>query len=267
MRYQINSRLAQGLVIAGLMSLPVIGLAATSQTSTPTTATATAPKVAAPTTSVDKLSYTIGVDMGNSLKAQQLDINPDMLAQGIKDAVSGSPLLLTKQQMDQTLKDYQQAFLAKQQQQFAAMADQNAKAGEAFLAKNKTQAGVQTLADGLQYKIIKAGEGTSPTSSDSVTVNYEGSLIDGTVFDSTYKRGAPSTFKVSQVIPGWQEALKLMKPGAEWMIYIPSNLAYGKQGVGGPIGPNETLVFKVQLISVGDNSSASNAAAGGSSNS
>lgn len=266
MRYQINARLVQGLVVAGMISLPMLGLAAANQSTSSTTVQAPTVKIAAPKTSVDKLSYTIGVDMGSSLKAQQLDINPDMLAQGIKDAVSGSPLLLTKQQMDQTLKDYQKTFLAKQQQQFAAMADQNAKAGEAFLAKNKTQPGVQTLADGLQYKIIKAGDGTSPTSSDSVTVNYEGSLIDGTVFDSTYKRGAPSTFKVSQVIPGWQEALKLMKPGAEWMIYIPSNLAYGKQGVGGPIGPNETLVFKVQLISIGGNTTTGQMT-GGSSNS
>lgn len=253
MRYHINSRLLSGLMVAGFLTLPSLGLAASAPATTTTTVTATtapAAQMAAPTSSTDKLSYTIGVDMGNSLKAQQLNINPDMLAQGIKDAINGSPLLLTKAQMDKTLQDYQKAFLAKQQQAFAAQADQNAKASADFLAKNKTQPGVQTLGDGLQYKVIKAGSGNSPTASDNVTVNYEGTLIDGTVFDSTYKRGKPASFGVSQVIPGWQEALKMMKPGAEWMIYIPPQLAYGKQGVGGPIGPNEALIFKVELISV-----------------
>jgi len=244
MRYHLRSHVISGLIIAGLLSLPSLGLAATSASTPAVTA------VKAPTSQTDKLSYTIGVDMGDSLKAQQLDINPDMLAQGIKDAIGGSTLLLTKQQMDQTLQDYQKAFLAQQQQKFAAMADQNAKTGAAFLAKNKTAAGVQTLGDGLQYKVIQAGNGASPGAEDTVTVDYEGTLVDGTVFDSTYKRGKPASFKVSQVIPGWQQALKMMKPGAEWMIYIPPQLAYGKQGVGGPIGPNETLIFKVQLISV-----------------
>jgi FKBP-type peptidyl-prolyl cis-trans isomerase FklB len=252
MRYHISSRLLSALVVAGVLTLPSFGFAASAPAVTTTTVTTAAPaaKIAAPTSSTDKLSYTIGVDMGNSLKAQQLDINPGMLAQGITDAISGSPLLLTKQQMDKTLQDYQKTFLAKQQQAFAAQADQNAKTSADFLAKNKTQPGVQTLSDGLQYKIIKPGSGNSPVASDKVTVNYEGTLVDGTVFDSTYKRGKPASFGVSQVIPGWQEALKMMKPGAEWMIYIPPQLAYGKQGVGGPIGPNEALIFKVELISV-----------------
>ncbi len=255
MRNQLNSRLISGLLLAGAISLPGLSFAANAPASTPA-ATSTTASVATPTTSTDKLSYTIGVDMGNSLKAQQLDINPDMLAQGIKDAVSGSPLRLTKQQMDQTLQDYQKAFMAKQQQTFAQMAEQNAKTGADFLAKNKTQAGVQTLSDGLQYKVIQAGNGNPPAANDTVTVDYEGTFIDGTVFDSTYKRGKPASFKVSQVIPGWQEALKMMKPGAEWMIYIPPQLAYGKQGASDAIGPNETLIFKVQLISV-DNTATS----------
>lgn len=261
MRYQMNSHLVTGLVLAGMLTMPILSHAAPAKGTASTTAAvpaspqataATAARVA-PATETDKLSYTIGVDMGTNLKAQNLGINADMLAQGIKDAMSGAPLLLTKPQMDQTLDTFQKQLMAKQQQAFAAMAEDNAKKGADFLAKNKTQPGVQTLADGLQYKIVDPGSGTPPTANDTVTVDYEGTLIDGTVFDSTYKRGKPASFKVSQVIPGWQEALKMMKPGAQWMLYIPSQLAYGKQGVGGPIGPNETLVFKVKLISVGDN--------------
>ena len=129
-------------------------------------------------------------------------------------------------------------------------AQQNKSAGEAFLAENAKKPGVKTTADGLQYKIIHEGSGTPPTATDTVTVNYEGTLIDGTVFDSSYKRGQPATFPVNGVIKGWTEALQLMKPGATWMLYIPAKLAYGKQGAGSKIGPDETLIFKVDLLSV-----------------
>jgi len=164
--------------------------------------------------------------------------------------MSGGPLLMTQAQMDAALKQFQQQMVAKQQQQMQATADKNAQEGVQFLTTNKTQPGVTTLSNGLQYKVINAGNGTSPKATDTVTVDYEGSFINGQVFSSTYKQGQPVTFQISQVIPGWQQALQMMKPGAEWMLYIPSDLAYGKQGVGDSIGPNETLVFKIHLISV-----------------
>lgn len=200
----------------------------------------------------DRVSYTIGVDMGKSLKAQDLKLNVDLLAKGIKDGMSGGQLLMTQQEMRDTLMTLQQKIVKKQQAAMVEEADKNLQAGKKFLAENKAKPGVKTTTDGLQYKVIKAGKGTSPKTSDVVTVQYEGKTLDGKVFDSTYKRGKPATFKLSQVIKGWQEALQMMKPGATWELYIPPQLAYGKKGLGGPIGPNETLIFKVQLISVGD---------------
>ena len=211
-----------------------------------------------PTSLQDQISYTIGVDMGKNLKAQAINVNPDMLSQGIKDGMAGGATLLTQQQMDAALKKFQQDMTAKQQAQFKNAAAQNATDGASFLAKNKTQQGVVVLPNGLQYKIITPGTGTSPTATDSVTVDYEGSLINGQVFSTTYKDGKPVSFQVSQVIPGWQQALKMMKPGAEWMLYVPADLAYGTQGISNSIGPNETLVFKIHLISVNPASTASN---------
>jgi len=204
----------------------------------------------APKTQQEKLSYTIGVDLGKNLKSQNLSINADMLSQGVKDALSGGKLQMSDKEMQTALKSFQQKMIAKQKEQFKKVSADNAKAGKAFLAKNKDEKGVVVLPNGLQYKVVKPGKGTPPAGDDTVTVDYEGKLVNGKVFDSTYKRGKPATFKVSQVIPGWQQALKMMKPGAEWMLYIPSDLAYGKRGVGGPIGPNETLIFKVHLISI-----------------
>lgn len=211
---------------------------------------AVAAPAAAPTTLQDQISYTIGVDMGKNLKTQSISVNPDMLSQGIKDGMAGGALLMTQPQMDAALKQFQQQMSAKQQQAMQKMSAQNSKDGADFLAKNKTQAGVVTLKDGLQYKVIQPGSGISPVATDTVSVDYEGSFINGQVFSSTYQQGQPVTFQVSQVIPGWQEALKMMKPGAEWMLYIPASLAYGEQGVGDSIGPNETLIFKIHLISV-----------------
>ncbi len=201
----------------------------------------------------DRVSYTIGVDMGKSLKSQNLKLNIDMLARGIKDGVNGNQLLMTDDQMRQTLIGLQKQIIAKQQVEMKTLADKNLKAGEKFLATNKAKSGVKTLTNGLQYKVIKAGKGKSPSRNDVVTVDYEGKLINGKVFDSTYKRGKSATFKLSQVIPGWQQALQMMKAGATWELFIPSKLAYGAKGLGGPIGPNETLIFKVHLIAVGDN--------------
>ncbi|MCD6045049.1 MAG: mip [Gammaproteobacteria bacterium] len=205
----------------------------------------------------DKISYTLGADMGRNLKEQSLTMNPQLFARGITDGLAGGPFLLTDAQMKQSIDDFKKVLYAKQAQnrqqaeaQQKAAADKNAKEGAAFLAANKTKQGVQTMPDGLQYRSLTTGTGAMPTSNDTVTVDYEGRLIDGTVFDSSYKQGQPVSFKVAEVIPGWQEALTHMKVGDVWEIYVPSQLAYGAQGVGGPIGPNQTLIFKIHLIDV-----------------
>jgi|GEM_PF-549351 len=201
----------------------------------------------------DRASYTVGVDMGQSLKAQNLQMNVDLLARGIKDGLSGGPLLLNDEERRQTLLNLQRQLVAKQQVEMKVLAQKNLQAGEKFLNDNKAKPGVKTTTSGLQYKIIEAGAGKMPNKEDVVTVDYEGKLINGQVFDSTYKTGKPVTFQLSQVIDGWQQALSMMKAGATWELYIPAKLAYGEKGTpGGSIGPNETLLFKVHLIAVGN---------------
>jgi len=203
------------------------------------------------TTEKQKTSYAIGFDMGSSLKENELDIDQDILVKAIKDALSGVKPLMTEQEVKTTLMALQKDVQAKQQAKMGALGEKNKKEGEAFLAKNKTKDGVKTLASGLQYKVLAEGKGNSPKASDTVTVNYRGMLIDGTEFDSSYKRGQPATFPVGAVITGWTEALQLMKEGSKWQLYIPANLAYGENGTpGGPIGPNAALIFDVELISV-----------------
>jgi FKBP-type peptidyl-prolyl cis-trans isomerase FklB len=201
-------------------------------------------------TQKDKLSYVVGLDMGNSLKKNMIDVNPEIVAQGIKDALSGEKPLMTEQEMKETIMALQKDLQAKQQEQAKALAEKNKKEGEAFLAENKKKQGVITMPSGLQYKILTVGKGKSPKATDTVTVNYKGTLIDGTEFDSSYKRGQPATFAVNGVIPGWTEALQLMKEGSKWQMFIPSNLAYGERGAGGAIGPNAVLIFEVELISI-----------------
>lgn len=236
--------------------------AATVSTTTTTTTMPAAKKVqpvapGAKMTDNDKISYTLGADMGRNLKEQSLTMNPQLFARGITDGLAGGPFLLTDAQMKQSIDDFKKVLYAKQAQnrqqaetQQKTVADKNAKDGAAFLAANKTKQGVQTMPDGLQYRSLTTGTGAIPTAKDTVTVDYEGRLIDGTVFDSSYKQGQPVSFKIAEVIPGWQEALTHMKVGDVWEIYVPSQLAYGAQGVGGPIGPNQTLIFKIHLIDV-----------------
>ena len=202
------------------------------------------------TTDMDKLSYSVGVDLGKNLKRQGIEINPMVMARGIQEAMSGGPLSMTEEEMKEALTKFQKDLMAKRAAQLDKKSEMNKATGEAFLAQNKTKAGVVTLPSGLQYKILTAGTGAKPSKEETVTVEYTGRLIDGTVFDSTDKAGKPASFKVSQVIPGWTEALQLMPAGSTWEIYVPSNLAYGTRSVGGPIGPNETLIFNVHLISV-----------------
>ncbi len=209
-----------------------------------------AAKVTVLKTEKDRISYGIGMDIGESMKRQSIDINPDVLAQGIKDVFSGGKLLLTEEELRNTMENFNKDMMAKQKIQMQELSDKNKKEGEAFLAENKKKEGVVSLPSGLQYKVIKEGEGNIPKATDTVTVHYRGSLIDGTEFDSSYGRGEPIIFPVKGVIPGWSEALQLMKTGSKWQLFIPSNLAYGERGKGGIIGPNATLVFDVELLSI-----------------
>jgi FKBP-type peptidyl-prolyl cis-trans isomerase FklB len=194
----------------------------------------------------DKVSYIIGMDIGMNLKKQAIDLDSNILAKGVKDALSGAKPLLTEQEIQETMTAFQKEMMVKQ----AEVAKKNRAEGEAFLTENKKKEGVKTLPSGLQYKVIKAGIGRKPKSNDTVTVHYRGTLINGTEFDSSYKRGQTVSFLVSGVIPGWTEALQLMEEGAKWQLFIPSNLAYGERGAGGVIGPNSTLIFEVELVSI-----------------
>ena len=201
-------------------------------------------------TDLDKLSYSVGIDLGKNLKRQSIEINPTIMAKGIQDGMLGGAMLMTDQQMKDSLAKFQKDLMAKHAAEADKQGAVNKTKGDAFLSQNKAKPGVVVLPSGLQYKIITNGTGSKPGKEDEVTVEYTGTLIDGTVFDSTDKAGKPAAFKVTQVIPGWTEALQLMPTGSTWEIYVPSNLAYGPRSVGGPIGPNETLVFNVHLISV-----------------
>lgn len=205
---------------------------------------------AAPKADKDKVSYSIGFGMGNNLKTQGVDVDADKLTKGIKDGLSGAKPMMTQAEMDKTMADLRTKMMAQQQQKMQALGAKNKAEGEAFLAKNKTAPGVKTTASGLQYQVIKAGTGKTPKATDKVSVNYRGTLLDGKEFDSSYSRGTPATFPVNGVIPGWTEALQLMKEGAKWKLFIPANLAYGEQGAGGVIGPNAVLVFDVELLKV-----------------
>jgi FKBP-type peptidyl-prolyl cis-trans isomerase FklB len=201
-------------------------------------------------TDKEKLSYSIGADLGKNFKTQGIDVSPEILAKGMQDGMSGGQLILTEEQMKDVLNKFQKELMAKRSAEFNKKADENKAKGETFLSGNKAKSGVVALPSGLQYKILETGSGSKPGKNDTVTVDYTGTLIDGTVFDSTQKTGKPATFQVSQVIPGWTEALQLMPAGSTWEVYVPADLAYGPRSVGGPIGPNETLIFKIHLISV-----------------
>lgn len=202
-------------------------------------------------TSKDKVSYSIGLDIGKTLKRQSIEINEDALLQGVKDAIKKDSLyLLTDAEIRQTMMDFQKEMMEKQTAKLKELGDKNKKEGEAFLAENKTKEGVKTTASGLQYKVISSGNGATPKATDKVKVNYRGTLINGTEFDNSYKRGEPLVFNVNSVIKGWTEALQLMKVGDKWQVFIPSELAYGEQGAGQTIPPNSTLIFDVELLGI-----------------
>jgi len=189
------------------------------------------------------------------LKRQSVEVNPDVLLQGIKDVLSGGKTLMTEQEVNETMMNFQKDIMAKQQARMKELSEKNKKEGEAFLAENKKKEGIIALPSGLQYKVIKEGDGKIPTATDTVTVHYRGTLIDGTEFDSSYTRGQPVTFPVKGVVPGFSEALQLMKVGSKWQLFIPSNLAYGERGAGDDIGPNSTLIFDLELISIKEGTS------------
>jgi FKBP-type peptidyl-prolyl cis-trans isomerase FklB len=205
----------------------------------------------------EKLSYAIGVASGNNLKRQSIDVDPEIMARGLKDSLSGGKTLLTDQEMQEVLTAFQKEMNAKQLEatkeqaagQLKAMAEKNRKEGEAFLVENRKKEGVTTLPSGLQYRVLREGKGRSPRLTDTVVAHYRGTLLNDTEFDSSYKRNEPVSFRLDAVIKGWQEALPLMKEGAKWQLVIPPDLAYGENG-SRSIEPNSTLIFEVELISV-----------------
>jgi FKBP-type peptidyl-prolyl cis-trans isomerase FklB len=208
-------------------------------------------------TEKDRISYAIGVDIGRNITNRQVEVNTDALAAGLKATISGGKQLLTQEQLEEAmtaLKTTMQAKMAEQMKSQQAekkeAGEKNKKEGEKFLAENKTKEGVKTTASGLQYKVMTAGTGPKPTSNDTVVVHYRGTLLDGKEFDSSYKRGEPMEFPVTQVIKGWTEALLMMPVGSKWQIYIPSELGYGERGTGRDIGPNSVLQFDVELVSI-----------------
>ncbi|HKK90812.1 MAG TPA: FKBP-type peptidyl-prolyl cis-trans isomerase [Desulfobacteraceae bacterium] len=199
-------------------------------------------------TEQEKISYALGINIGQNLK-KDVDVDIDAFFKGIKDSQTDKSLL-SDEEMKQTMMAFQKKMQQKQQVKMQKVAQQNKADGAAFLEANKKEEGVKTLDSGLQYKVIKEGEGASPKASDTVTCNYKGTTIDGKVFDSSYKRGEPASFQVGGVIKGWTEALQLMKVGSKWELFIPSDLAYGDRGAGKAIAPGSTLIFEVELLGI-----------------
>lgn len=197
----------------------------------------------------DVQSYGIGVNIAKSFRRDEMDIDMDLLLRGMKDFMSGERLLMPERDMRRAMNALQGELRQKAAARSRIASEDNRKKGEAFLAQNRSREGVVTLASGVQYKVLKAGDGRVPTEADTVECNYRGTLLGGAEFDGT-DPGRPAMLKVAQLIPGWKEAVKLMPEGSRWMVYIPSQLAYGSRGVGSDIGPNETLVFEVELLAV-----------------
>ena len=237
------------VLLMGCALLPVANAKDSTTLKTPKSADQGTATVAE-TADKKKVSYGIGVDIGRNFKRLGLDLDLDVLTKGLKDANTGKKLDLSEDDLRTIMSNYQNELKQKQIIALKTIGDANQKAGEAFLAENSKKEGVVTLPSGLQYKILTKGEGKVPTAEDTVSCNYRGTLLDGTVFDSSYQTGKPALFMVCGVIPGWQEALKLMPAGSKWQIFIPSQLAYGQRGAGRDIGPNATLSFEVELIGI-----------------
>ena len=198
----------------------------------------------------DKVSYSIGLDIGSTLKRQLIEVNSELLNKGIQDGLQGGKALLTDEQMKETMATFQKEMMAKQAAAKKAAGEKNEAESKKYLEENKKKEGVKTTASGLQYRVEKEGNGPMPKATDTVKVNYKGTTIDGTEFDSSYKRGTPASFPVNRVIKGWTEALQLMKVGSKYQLVIPAELAYGEKGAGSDIGPNATLLFEVELLEI-----------------
>jgi len=198
----------------------------------------------------DKESYSLGYQFGQNLKFQALDINLDVYTSGIRDALGGKEPKMSQEEIRTTISELQKRVTAERQKELKEKGAKNLEESKKFLAENQKKERIKTLPSGLQYKVLTEGSGKTPKETDNVTVNYKGTLIDGTEFDSSYKRGQPASFQVNGVIKGWTEALQLMKEGSKWQLFIPPELGYGERGAGPQIPPNSTLIFEVELISV-----------------
>lgn len=237
--YMVMGLLASALVISGCQP---------QETTEEQQSQASQPEVVTFDSLEQRVSYVFGYNIGQQLKRDNIEVDVDILTQAISEALAGREARLSKEEIEQAMTSFQEQQQSIREEAAKVVAEANKKEGEEFLASNKTKEGVVTTASGLQYKVITAGTGPSPKASDKVSVHYRGTLIDGTEFDSSYRRGEPVSFPVKGVIAGWTEALQLMKEGAKWELYIPSELAYGPGGTGGPIGPNATLIFEVELL-------------------
>jgi FKBP-type peptidyl-prolyl cis-trans isomerase len=204
-------------------------------------------------TQKEKLSYAIGMEMAKGVKSQGIEVDPALLLQGIKDEMAGGKTLMSEDELRTVIGELQEEMKQKQMQAMEAAADENKKLGDAYLADNGKKEGVVTLPSGLQYKIITAGQGKKPVETDTVLCNYKGTFLDGTEFDSSAQAGKPVPFEIKTVIPGFKEALQLMPVGSKWQIVVPSDLAYGTHGAGNVIGPNATLIFEIELVSIQGN--------------
>ena len=257
-------RMGMAILALGLMACGVRAQQAPAKTpaaspaKAPAAAPAQTPATQAPApsspfkTQKEKVSYAIGMEMGKGVKAQGIDVDPTILEQGLKDALSDADSKMSEAELRQVITALQQDIRQKQRQEEEAKAADNKAKGDAFLAENAKKDGVVALPDGLQYKILTAGQGKKPLESDTVLCNYKGTFLDGTEFDSSAKAGKPVPFEVKNVIPGFKEVLQLMPVGSKWQVFVPSNLAYGERGAGGVIGPNATLIFEVELVSIQD---------------
>lgn len=248
--------MALGLLACGVRAqqAPAKAPAAPPAKAPATSPSAKAPAAAAPApafkTQKEKLSYAIGMEMGKGVKVQGIDVDPGILAQGLKDALTDAKPQMSEDELKTVITGLQQEMRQKQMQIQEAAAAENKTKGDAFLAANAKKDGVVALPDGLQYKILTAGDGKKPAETDTVMCNYKGTFIDGTEFDSSTQAGKPVPFEVKNVIPGFKEVLQLMPVGSKWQVFIPSNLAYGESGAGGVIGPNSALVFEIELVSI-----------------
>lgn len=198
----------------------------------------------------EKISYALGLDIGGSLSELNTELDIVTLIQAIRDTLTGGDVLLTGKEIAEVMQEFSKQMATKQNQEAQAQQNENLTEGEMFMEENKNKEGVQTTASGLQYKVLTEGDGAKPSGADRVTVHYRGTLLDGTEFDSSYKRGQPATFALNGVIKGWTEGLQLMKMGSKYEFVIPPELAYGKRGTGGQIGPDATLIFEVELLDI-----------------